>query len=332
MNLRTKISNSSLELVLALFLFGYFFTSPGESLMRIFTPLLEFVEPVVPGEIFPYFFTMEMFQRAMISAIIVTIVAGLLGTFLLIRNLALIGDGLAHVSFGGVAIGVVLGATSPLWYALVFSIIASIIIYELQSREILTGDASIAIFLTGMLALGLVALRMNGGGITTDIEGYLFGNLLLIDQSDLDLIAWICISSILILFFIRSGLLAITVDPLAAAVQGIPVRSIGLLFSVVTAAVVVSMVQVVGALLVTSLLVTPAATAQLVGRSFRTCMIWTQIFGLSSVLLGLYFSAENDTGSGSMIALVAAIIFCLTAIITYIPNLLNYTNSKSFEE
>ena len=98
-----------------------------------------------------------------------------------------------------------------------------------------------------------------------------------------------------------------------------------------TAAVVVSMVQVVGALLVTSLLVTPAATAQLVGRSFRSCMLWTQFFGFSSVLLGLYFSAENDTGSGSMIALVAAIIFCLTAIITtYTLNLLNYTNSKSF--
>ena len=306
--------------------------SPGEFLMRIFTPLLEFVAPVVPGEIFPYFFTMEMFQRATISAIIVTIVAGLLGTFLLIRNLALIGDGLAHVSFGGVAIGVVLGATSPLWYALVFSIIASIIIYELQSREILTGDASIAIFLTGMLALGLVALRMNGGGITTDIEGYLFGNLLLIDASDLDLISIICITSILILFVIRTGLLAITVDPLAAAVQGIPVRSIGLLFSVVTAAVVVSMVQVVGALLVTSLLVTPAATAQLVGKSFRSCMLWTQFFGLSSVLLGLYFSAENDTGSGSMIALVAAIIFCLTAIITNIPNFVNYTNSMYSEE
>ena len=306
--------------------------SPGEFLMRIFTPLLEFVAPVVPGEIFPYFFTMEMFQRATISAIIVTIVAGLLGTFLLIRNLALIGDGLAHVSFGGVAIGVVLGATSPLWYALVFSIIASIIIYELQSREILTGDASIAIFLTGMLALGLVALRMNGGGITTDIEGYLFGNLLLIDASDLDLISIICITSILILFVIRTGLLAITVDPLAAAVQGIPVRSIGLLFSVVTAAVVVSMVQVVGALLVTSLLVTPAATAQLVGKSFRSCMLWTQFFGLSSVLLGLYFSAENDTGSGSMIALVAAIIFCLTAILTNIPNFVNYTNSIFSEE
>ena len=288
----------------------------GKELMYILTPLLEAIAPFIPGEVFPYFFTMEMFQRALISAVLVTIVAGLLGTFLLIRNLALIGDGLAHVSFGGVAIGVVLGATSPLYYALVFSVFASIMIYELQSREILTGDASIAIFLTGMLAFGLVELRIGGGGITTDIEGYLFGNLLLIDESDLDMIAYICLFSILILFKISSGLLATTVDPLSAAVQGIPVRGIGLLFSVITAAVVVSMVQVVGALLVTSLLVTPAATAQLVGRSFRSCMIWTQIFGLSSVMLGLYFSSELETGSGSMIALVAATIFSVVAILS----------------
>ena len=288
----------------------------GKFLMNPLTTLLESIAPIVPGEVFPYFFTMEMFQRAMISALFVTIVAGLLGTFLLVRNLALIGDGLAHVSFGGVAIGVVLGATSPLWYALVFSIIASIIIYELQSREILTGDASIAIFLTGMLALGLVSLRIGGGGITTDIEGYLFGNLLLIDEADFNMISSISIVSFVILWMMKSTLLATTVDPLSAAVQGIPVRKIGLLFSIVTAAVVVSMVQVVGALLVTSLLVTPAATAQLIGRSFRSCLVWTQIFGLSSVLLGLYFSAEHYTGSGSMIALVAAIIFCCMAILT----------------
>lgn len=287
----------------------------GSILMDAFTPFLEAISPVVPGETFPFFFTMEMLQRALISAIIVTVVAGLLGTFLLIRNLALIGDGLAHVSFGGVAVGVVLGASSPLWYALFFSVAASIIIYELQSREILTGDASIAIFLTGMLALGLVALRMGGGGITTDIEGYLFGNLLLIDKADLNMISWICLTSIFLLFCIRNGLLATTVDPLSAAVQGIPVRNIGLLFSVITAAVVVSMVQVVGALLVTSLLVTPAATAQLIGKSFRSCMILTQIFGISSVLIGLYLSSELETGSGSMIALVTAIVFCLVALI-----------------
>ena len=290
----------------------------GGVLMDIFSPLMEFIAPVMPGEVFPFFFTMELFQRALLAAIMVTIVAGFLGTFLLIRNLALIGDGLAHVSFGGVAVGIVLGATSPLWYALIFSISAAILIHEMQSREILTGDASIAIFLTGMLALGLVTLRIWGGGITSDIHGYLFGNLLLIDESDLDMISFICVVSLILLTLIRSGLLATTVDPLSARVQGLPVRGIGLLFSVITAAVVVSMVQVVGTLLVTALLVTPAATAQLVGRSFRSCLLWTQVFGLSSVLLGLYFSAEYSSGSGSMIALIAAIIFASVAILQII--------------
>ena len=286
----------------------------GTIILEIAAPLLESLGPLMPGDVFPYFFTMEMFQRALLAAVIVTIVSGFLGTFLLIRNLSLIGDGLAHVSFGGVAVGIVLGATSPLWYALVFSVTAAILIYEMQSREMLTGDASIAIFLTGMLALGLVILRISGGGITTDIEGYLFGNLLLIDEQDLDLISSICIISIAILAFIHPGLLATTVDPLSAQVQGIPVRAIGLLFSIITAAVVVSMVQVGGTLLVTALLVTPAATAQLVGRSFRSCLILTQVFGLSAVILGLYFSAELDTGSGSMIALVAATIFSIVAV------------------
>ena len=277
------------------------------------SPLLESVGPRMPGEVFPYFFTMEMFQRALLSAVMVTIVSGFLGTFLLIRNLALIGDGLAHVSFGGVAIGIVLGASSPLWYALLFSTISSILIYEMQSREILTGDASIAIFLTGMLAFGLVVIRISGGGITLDIEGYLFGNLLLIDSQDLDLIALISITSLLTLMLIHSSLLATTIDPLASQIQGLPVRGIGQTFSVVTAMVVVSMVQVVGTLLVTALLVTPAATAQLIGRSFKSCLFLTQIFGLSAVILGLYLSSEMDTGTGSMIALVSATIFAVVA-------------------
>lgn len=308
----------------------------GTILLEKTAPVLESIAPLIPGDIFPYFFTMELFQRALIAAILVTIVAGFLGSFLLIRNLALIGDGLAHVSFGGVAVGVVLGAAAPLWYALLFSVIAAVLIHEMQTREILTGDASIAIFLTGMLALGLVILRLdtafdipfygtleiNGGGITTDIEGYLFGNLLLIDNQSLDLIAIICITSLISLGMMYSGLLATTIDPLAARIQGLPVRSIGLWFSIITAAVVVSMVQIVGTLLVTALLVTPAATAQLVGRSFRSCMIWTQIFGFSSVILGLYYSAELNTGTGSMIALIAAIIFGSVAILQTIVKVL----------
>ena len=290
----------------------------GELVLDILSPLLSSISFLIPGETFPFFFTLEIFQRALVAALIVTIVSGFLGSFLLVRNMALMGDGLAHVSFGGVAVGVVLGSASPLWFALVFSVIASILIYEMQERDVLTGDASIAIFLTGMLALGLVVLRIWGGGITTDIEGYLFGNLLLINESSLDLIVIIGVISIVSLLLLYRALLAIALDPLAARIQGIPVRATGIWFSIVTAAVVVSMVQVVGTLLVTALLVTPAATAQLIGKSFKSCIIWTQVFGISSVMLGLYYSAELGTGSGSMIALVAGIVFASVLVISKI--------------
>lgn len=283
-------------------------------LVSIFGPYMEMIAPIMPGEFFPYFFTMEMFQRALIASILVTITSGLIGSFLLLRNLALIGDGLAHVSFGGIAIAIALGSTTPLLYALIFSIISSITIYELQSRKILSGDASIAIFLTGMLGLGLVVLRIWGGGITTDIEGYMFGSLLLVDNQSLNLTTVIFIITSVSIFALYRGLLAISLDPVSAEVQGLPVRHMGLWFSILTALVVVSMVKITGTLLATALLVTPAATAQQISRSFKACIIWTQIFGLITLFLGLYFSAENSTGSGSMIALMSVIIFAVVSI------------------
>lgn len=288
----------------------------GGWLLELVAPLMEGIAPLIPGDIFPFFFTMELFQRALLAAVVVTVVSAAMGCFLLIRNMALIGDGLAHVSFGGVAVGLVMSFYSPMLVALAFSIVAAIIIHELQEREILTGDTAIAIFLTGMLAFGLVALRLWGGGVRADIDGYLFGNLLLIDEASLNLICIIGATALSVLGLMHGGLLATAVDPVAARVQGIPVRQIGLVFSVLTAAVVVSMVQVIGVLLVTALLVTPAATAQLVGKSFRSCMAWAQFFGLMSVFIGLYFSAELGTGSGSMIALVSAIIFASVGLLT----------------
>jgi len=297
----------------------------GVWLLEQVAPLMEDIAPLVPGETFPYFFTMAMFQRAMLAAFVVTVVAGVLGSFLLIRNMALIGDGIAHVAFGGVAVGLVMSAAIPLVYAVVFAIIAAVIIDELQHRELLNGDTAIAIIMTGALALGLVVLRLPSEwfdflpwydsvsnspmGITPVVEAYLYGNLLLIDETSLDIISSVSFLSITALLFMYKGLLSTAVDPIAARVQGIPVRAISLAFSIITAVVVVSMVKIIGALLVTAILVSPAATAQQVGKSFRACMLWTQVFGFLSVFLGIYFSAELGTGSGSMIALVAALLF-----------------------
>jgi len=286
----------------------------GVIILELVAPLLELLAPLMPGDTFPAFFKLEMAQRSLIAAIMVTIVAGFLGLFLIMKNQALMGDGIAHVSFGGIAVGVVLGASSPLWYALLFAIIASICINELQSREILTGDASIAIFLTGTLALGLFILKVWEGEEFTgvsEIHSYLFGNLLLMPEESLDLIALVCVVSLILLAAMRNALLATTIDPFAARIQGIPVRRIELLFSIITAAVVVSMVKVIGALLVTALLVTPAATAKQISSSFKSCVFMTQVVGLISVISGIYVSSEMNSGTGSTIALVAAIIFVI---------------------
>ena len=302
------------------------FEGLGLVILELIGPQMEMLAPIMPGDTFPRFFNMEMMQRSLIASIMVTIVAGILGVFLIIQNLSLIGDGLAHVSFGGVAVAIVLGATNPLWYALLFSVIAAILIHELQSREILTGDASIAIFLTGVLSIGLISLTVWGGGVTSDIHGYLFGSQLLIDKDELNWIATVCIFALIFMAFIGPSLLACIVDPLAAKVQGLPVKGIGLLFSIITAGVVVTMVKVVGALLVTALLVTPAATAQLVGNSFRSCIWWTQIFGITSLLGGLYISAEMGAGSGSAIALFAAVLFAFVAISKSTINVFSQSN------
>ena len=290
----------------------------GSELMSLISPILESIGPYVPGEIFPAFFTVSLFQNAFVAALLVTVVAAYLGSFLLIRNLALIGDGLAHVTFGGVAVGLVLSATSPLWYALFFSTVCSLLIHELQTRGILTGDAAIAIFSTGVLALGLVGLSYWGGGITHTVEGYLFGNILLIYGQSFEIIVWMSIISMSFLVTYRHVLLAMALDPISLQVQGIPVGGIGRIFSIITSIVVVAMVQFVGALLVTALLVTPAATAQIVSRSFRSCLIWAQAFGLSSTILGIFVSAELETGTGSTIALVSASIFLIVALIQII--------------
>ena len=290
----------------------------GSVMMSLISPVMERMAPYVPGEIFPSFFTVSIFQNALVAALLVSMVAAFLGSFLLIRNLSLIGDGLAHVTFGGVAVGIVIGATSPLWYALVFSVVCSLLIHELQARRFLTGDAAIAIFSTGALALGLVFLSYWGGGITNTVEGYLFGNILLINSQSFEIIVWMSIVSISFLGSFRHVLLAMSLDPISLQVQGIPVGRIGRLFSIITGVVVVCMVQFIGALLVTALLVTPAATGQIVSKSFRSCLIWSQVFALSATILGIFISAELEIGTGSTIALVSASIFLIAALIQVI--------------
>jgi len=287
----------------------------GVWLHELISPGMEAIAPYMPGVVFPYFFTLAMFQRVLLASFVITVIAGVLGSFLLIRNMALIGDGIAHVTFGGVAVSMVLAGVPTLPMATFFAVVAAILIFELQDRGLLDGDTAIAIMMTGALAFGLVTLRIWGEGITANVERFLYGNVLFIDEVSLDWICTVGLFALISLGMMYKSLLATAVDPVAARVQGIPVRAVGLTFSILTACVVVLMVKIMGALLVTALLVSPAATAQQVGKSFRSCVLWSQVFGMVSVLLGIYLSAEENTGAGAMIALVAALVFLFVVVI-----------------
>ena len=284
----------------------------GELVIESLGPLLESLEPFIPGDWFPLYFTRVYLQRPLIASVVVSMVAGFLGTFLLMRNLALIGDGLAHVSFGAIAVALVVG-WAPLEFALVICVISALTIEFLSEKGYLTGDSAIAIFLTGMLGLGLVVSYVSGDSAIRQIDGYLWGNLNLIDAESFNDIIWVSLISYIGLIILYRSLMAICIDPIAARVQGIPVSVVITIWSILIAFVVVSMVQIVGALLVTALLVTPAAMAQITSRSFFMCVVLSQVFGILTVLLGLYYSAELETGSGSMIALVSATLFVIVA-------------------
>ena len=186
----------------------------GTLLLELFIPISELFLPIIPGDVFPYFFGKELggqpvilFQTSLFAAFLITTTACFFGPYLIVRNLSLIGDGLAHVSFGGIAIAIVMGySTLALEFALFFSITSAILIYELQSREIYRRYSN-RNFSHRNVSLGTCCFASFGGGITSDIHGYLFGNVLLISNDHLDKIALICVISFILLMFIRRGFL-----------------------------------------------------------------------------------------------------------------------------
>ena len=170
-------------------------------------PAMEAIAPYLPGDVFPFFFTLDMFQRVLVASFVITVIAGVLGSFLLIRNMALIGDGIAHVTFGGVAVSMVLAGVPTLPMATFFAVVAAVLIFELQDRGLLEGDTAIAIMMTGALAFGLVALRMWGEGITANVERFLYGNVLFVDDASLDWICTVGLVALLLLGAMYKGLL-----------------------------------------------------------------------------------------------------------------------------
>ena len=253
----------------------------------------------------------DFMQRALLAAVMVGVVAPLVGVFLVQRRLSLIGDGMGHVALAGVAIGLVMNV-APVWTALVAAVIAALVIELIRASGKTQGDVALAIIFYGGIAAGVVIISKSAQGTPANLTAYLFGAITTVKESDLWIFAVLGLIVIVTTWVLRPWLFAVANDEEYARAAGMPVLRLNIVLAILTAVTVVVSMRIVGLLLISALMIVPNAAAQLLGGSFRTALRWAVLIGLLSAVGGVVVSYTADTPSGGTIV-VLAIGFFLTA-------------------
>lgn len=263
-------------------------------------------------------------QRALAAGMIVGVLCPLIGIFIVLRRMSLIGDSLSHVALAGVAAGV-LTNTYPMGMALVFSIIAAFAIEKLRKKYLEYAELAIAIILSAGLGTAVVLIGL-AKNTNIDLMGYLFGSITTVLKEDLWLIAVLGSIIILSVKMLYKELFYIAFDEEAARLSGIPVRTINLFFIIIIATTITLSMRIVGILLVSSLIVIPVATSLHIAKSFRHAMVLSIIFAQISVVVGIFISYWLELAPGGTIVLLSVFILLLVVIGKSIVK--NLTNLK----
>ncbi len=253
-------------------------------------------------------------QRGLLASVLVSVICGILGSFVVLKGLAFIGDALAHASFGGVALAFVLGINIYLG-AFVFAIATALGIGAITQRGRVSSDTAIGVLFSGTFALGILIIS-RVDRYTTDLFGYLFGDVLSITATDLWTIAILGLVVLALVLLFYRQLLFVAFDPTVAAASGIATRRLEYLLLALLGVTIVTAIQAVGIVMVVALLVTPSATAYLLTRRFHHMILASVAVGALSALLGIYLSYYLDVASGAAIILVATALFFVTLTLT----------------
>lgn len=245
-------------------------------------------------------------RRALIAGLIIGLLCPLIGIYLVLRRMSLIGDSLSHVALSGVAAGMLL-KTYPLGMALLFSVLAALAIEKLRKNYAQYAELSIAIVLSASIGLAVVLISLVKS-FSIDVFGYLFGSITTILPRDLWLIVVIGIIIILFVKFLYKELFFIAFDEEAARIGGIPVNAINLVFTLIVAATVTLSMRIVGILLVSSLMIIPVATGLQLAKSFKQAILFSVIFAEISVILGIIMAYYLELASGGTIVLLSVLI------------------------
>jgi zinc transport system permease protein len=248
----------------------------------------------------------EVMQWALIAGGIVAISAGLIGSFVVLRGMSLLGDSLAHASFSGIAVGLVLGV-APFPLALLSAVIAGLGIHLLEHRGITRGDTAIGIIFAGGLGVGIILATT--AGFDQELLEAFFGNIETVSATDLVLLGALLGVLLLALVGLYKEYVYLTFDEETAEASGLPTHALNVLFVVLTAIAVVAAIRIVGVLLVASLLILPAAASQHISRSFRQSVALAVVFAVTATLLGIVLAFLLDWPPGGAVVLISLALF-----------------------
>jgi ABC-type Mn2+/Zn2+ transport system permease subunit len=256
----------------------------------------------------------EFMVRSLLALIMISVVCAVMGSFVVVKGMAFIGDALAHASFGGVAAAFVLGGNIYLGAA-VAAILTSLGIVFVSRRAGLRFDTAIGVLFVGAFALGIAIVSRQEGYIV-DLFSFVFGNVLGVGKGDLLLIAAVGATVLVLVAVFYKELLFTAYDPAMAAAAGLPVAAMQYGLLALIALTIVISLKAVGIVLVVAMLVTPAATAQLLVRRLHLIMAVGAGVGIVSSVVGLYLSYHADVAASAAVVLTATVIFLLTFLLS----------------
>jgi zinc transport system permease protein len=256
----------------------------------------------------------EFMRNAVLSGIVIGILAPLLGVFLVVRRLSMIADALSHITLSGIAFSLLLGkyivafsTLNPIYLGMTFSVVGALSIEKLRKTYKHYQELAIPIILSSGIGFGVVFISM-ADGFNTDLFNYLFGSIIAIRRSDMLTILTIGIVVLAMILVFYKELFSLSFDEENAKTTGIPRKTINLIFIIMVALVIASAMRIVGILLVSSLMVLPVAASIKVANSFKQTFFYAILFGEVSVLLGLYLSFELDWAPGGTIVILSFLI------------------------
>lgn len=264
-------------------------------------------------ELFADLFSYSFMSRAMIVGVLVALCSALLGVSLVLKRYSMIGDGLSHVGFGALSVAVAMNV-APLQVSIPVVVIAAFLLLRINSDSRIKGDAAIALISSSALAIGVIVTSLTTG-LNADVHNYLFGSILAMSESDVVLSISLSVLVLLLFIVFYHRLFAVTFDESFARATGTRCSVYNMLLALLTAITIVVGMRIMGAMLISSLVIFPALTSMRVCRSFRGVILCSAVISVLCFFLGMFASYVFSTPAGASVVVVNLAAFLLFSLV-----------------